>query len=105
MKFDRFRAYAESEGTRSEHQESEDDEGRVTKERVVVDSWPVEDVAFEGKASGDGETAAFDSDKTKITRVVFYRGDADGERVVGSVEVGKAGKIDVRCPDRKPKAD
>ncbi len=85
MKFDRYRAYAEGEGTRSER-------GPDGKKQVV-ESWPTETVAFEGKAAADGTTAEFDAAKTKITRVVFYCGALDNETVVGSVEVGKSGKI------------
>ena len=105
MKFERFRAYTLGEATKSAAVAAEDDEGRITKERKVVDSWPAEHVAFEGPSTGDGETAEFDAGKTEISKIVFYRGDVDSERVVGSVEVGKAGKISVDCPDRvKPEA-
>lgn len=105
MKFERFRAYTLGEATTSKWVEHEDDEGRVTKTRDVIDAWPAEHVAFEGASSGDGETAEFNAGNTEISKVVFYRGDVESERVVGSVEVGKAGKISVKCPDRvKPEA-
>jgi hypothetical protein len=104
MKFERFRAYAESIGTRSQHVAVEDDEGVVRKERQVVSSWPTEDVAFAGEASGDGDMADLDAGKTVITKIVFYRGAPEAERAVASVEVGKAGKILVRCPDRLPQS-
>jgi hypothetical protein len=100
MKFDRYRAYAASEGTKSAHSSVEDDEGVVTKERNVVQSWPTESVAYEGESSGNGDTAEFNSGKIEITRITFYRGDVETERCVGSVDVGKAGKISVKCPDR-----
>lgn len=95
MKFDRFRAYAASEATR--HRTARTRKGK--RVRVARKPWPVEDVAFEGEASGDGSLAAFDAGKTEIARVVFYAGDPEHEAVVGSVEVGKAGKISVACPD------
>lgn len=95
MKFDRFRAYAASEATR--HRTARTRKGR--RVRVARAPWPVEEVAFEGEASGDGSLAAFDAGKTEIAKVVFYAGAAEAERVVGSVDVGKAGKISVSCPD------
>ena len=103
MKFDRFRAYARSTGTKSEWLSEEDDEGVVTKERRVVESWDTDDVAFEGEPGSDGETAEFDAGETVVTRVVFYRGAVESERAVGEAEIGRSGSIAVRCPDRKPR--
>ena len=103
MKFDRFRAYTQSEATRSALFDVEDDEGKITKQSQVVESWPSEDVAFEGDAAKDGEHAEFDAGDTVITKIVFYRGEVDGERVVGSADVGESGEISVYCPDRAPK--
>ncbi len=105
MKFDHFRAYAASEGTNSKWFAVEDDEGVVTKERRVVDRWETEDVVFEGGPAENGETAEFDAGEIVITKIVFYRGDVESERAVGSVDVGASGKISVRCPDRKPKPE
>lgn len=103
MKFDRFRAYASTEGGRSKMIKNEDgsiprdEDGEVVKTRVA--SWPVEEVAFEGEADADGK-ATFNAGDTTITKVAFYAGPADGERVVGSLDVGKPGKISVPCPDK-----
>ena len=105
MKFDRFRAYARSHGTKSAWIDEEDDEGGVTTDRRVVESWETDDIAFSGEPGADGETASFDAGETVVTRVVFYRGPLESERSVAEVEVGKAGKLAVRCPDRKPSAE
>lgn len=99
MQFDRYRAYAAATGTRSKLIKNEDgsipltDDGEI--KRTIVDEWDHEEVAFEGEPAGDG-TVSFDAGQTVITKVVAYRGPADGESVAGSIEVGKSGKISVK---------
>ena len=101
MQFDFYRAYSAATATRSAKALDAagnvmlGDDGRPFKAPVA--EWPVEDVAFEGDA--DENRAVFDAGDTVITRVVFYIGDAESARVMGQVEVGKPGKIDVACPD------
>jgi hypothetical protein len=54
-------------------------------------SHEVEDVIADGKLK-DG-VADFDAKDAKVNRVVFYSGNGDDAAVVGSVDVGKSGKI------------
>lgn len=91
MQFDRFRAYAKATATRS----VADKDNPPAK--IVVDSWDVEDVAFEGEADADGK-ATFDAGETLVSRVVFYSGAKDAEAVCGEVAVNAGGIISLACP-------
>jgi hypothetical protein len=53
----------------------------------------VENVAVEGPVTGSSVVIA--AGTTVITRAVFYRGPAENEVVVGSVDVNAAGDIAV----------
>ncbi len=57
----------------------------------------IEEVVAEGSCA-DG-VAKFDSKDVRVGKVVFYDGPKADEVVTGSVEVEKAGKLEVAFPE------
>lgn len=95
---ERFRAYAPSEAVRS-YVQTDENGPRVNKRGVIIRKEvkaPAEDVFLEADTI-DG-VADFNSGKTVISRIVFYGGPVESEVVVGSVELGEAGKFAIPCP-------
>lgn len=92
----RFRAYTSSVLSRKPNVddifERAKSGGKKFKKGEKV-SYAGIDVAVEGTVTGTA--VSFDSGSESITSVVFYRGPAEAETVVGSVEINAAGPIDI----------
>lgn len=101
---DRYRAYTAGKATKKAVEVNPD----TLKAHRIRQEYDVEDVAFEGKTTGD--VAEFDAGSTLVTRVVFLKQgkDAEGEKtetVVGSVDVNASGAISVACPEPEAAPD
>lgn len=95
---DRFRAYGAAKMTRKPR--LEDHTARAVAEKRAFTKnqrirYDVEQVVAEGKVNGSGILTVSAEDGAVITRVVFYGGPVESEVVVGSVEVGEAGPVDI----------
>jgi hypothetical protein len=82
-----FRAYGKTTVLSKRHRDAEGNPGPLE----------VEDVIAEGSAKNG--VASFDAGEAKVSRVVFYDGPKETETVVGSVDVGKSGKIEASLPE------
>lgn len=94
---DRFRAYAATKLTRKPS--AADHYKRSQKKLPAFDQgarirYDGEKVVLEGPVTGD--MVKIDGKDAVLTKVVFYRGPVAAETVVGSVEVGGAGAVEIK---------
>lgn len=82
----KFRAYAQQTVLSKRHPDADGNPGPLENEEVIATG-----------TAKDG-VASFDSEGHKVTRVVFYDGAGDAETVAASVDVNKAGDIEVELP-------